>query len=179
MALCWEWCCRSGNSRAVSLLRKIRQDGVRLPTHPLTSRREQRSRRGVGSTRHPCRQASLRVSLRRGAGRPQPPAMGALSVIQWCAAPGPVACRRLGSVCQPCHAPARFAPELSQAGQDRPRPFGRSAGPRRLSGPFATCGQWRRQTRAGVCLKPRLILCLAYVERVCPCRAPNAPWPDL
>ena len=38
----------SGNSRAVSLLRKIRQDGVRLPTHPLTSRREPRSRRGVG-----------------------------------------------------------------------------------------------------------------------------------
>ena len=32
------------------------------------------------------------------------------------------------------HAPARFAPELSQARQDRPRPFGRTSGPRRLSG---------------------------------------------
>ena len=108
-------CCRSGNSRAVSLLRKIRQDGVRLPTHPLTSRREPRSRRGVGCTRHPCRQASLRVSLQRGAGRPHPPAMGALSVIQWGAAPGPVACRRLGPVCQPgaaravmCRIPCRI-----------------------------------------------------------------------
>ena len=31
-------------------------------------------------------------------------------------------------------APARFAPELSQARQDRPRPCGRTSGPRRLSG---------------------------------------------
>ena len=31
--------------------------------------------------------------------------------------------------------------------------------------PCATGGQWRRQTSASVCLKPCLILCLAYVER--------------
>ena len=86
------------------------------PTHPLTSRREPRSRRGVGCTRHPCRQASLRVSLRRGAGRPHPPAMGALSVIQWCAAPGPVACRRLGPVCQPCASPLRSRAVTGRAG---------------------------------------------------------------
>ena len=107
---------QSGNSRAVSLLSKIRQDGVRLPTHPLTSRREPRSRRGVGCTRHPCRQASLRVSLRRGAGRPHPPAMGALSVIQWCAAPGPFACRQLGPVCQPCASPLRSRAVTGPAG---------------------------------------------------------------
>ena len=112
----WWGCCRSGNSRAVSLLRKISQDGVRLPTHPLTSRREPRSRRGVGCTRHPCRQASLRVSLRRGAGRPHPPAMGALSVIQWCAAPGPVACRRLGPVCPACASPLRSRAVTGRAG---------------------------------------------------------------
>ena len=110
------WCCRNGNSRAVSLLSKIRQDGVRLPTHPLTSRREPRSRRGVGCTRHPCRQASLRVSLRRGAGRPHPAAMGALSVIQWCAASGPVACRQLGPVCQPCASSLRSRAVTGPAG---------------------------------------------------------------
>ena len=109
-------CCRSGNTRWDEILRKIRQDGVRLPTHPLTSRREPRSRRGVGCTRHPCRQASLRVSLRRGAGRPHPPAMGALSVIQWCAAPGPVACRQLGPVCQPCASPLRSRAVTGPAG---------------------------------------------------------------
>ena len=111
----WE-CCSAVLSRAVSLLRKIRQDGVRLPTHPLTSRREPRSRRGVGCTRHPCRQASLRVSLRRGAGRPHPPPLGALSVIQWCAAPGPVACRRLGPVCQPGASPLRSRAVTGRAG---------------------------------------------------------------
>ena len=35
-------------------------------------------------------------------------------------------------------APARFAPELSQARQDRP--FGRTSGPRRLSGLFLADG---------------------------------------
>ena len=114
---CFGWgCCRSGNTRWDEILRKIRQDGVRLPTHPLTSRREPRSRRGVGCTRHPCRQASLRVSLRRGAGRPHPPAMGALRVIQWGAAPGPVACRRLGPVCQPCASPLRSRAVTGRAG---------------------------------------------------------------
>ena len=74
---------------------------------PRSKRPRPRSGRGVGCTRHPCRQASLRVSPRRGAGRPHPPAMGALSVIQWGAAPGPVACRRLGPVCQPGASPRR------------------------------------------------------------------------
>ena len=41
--------------------------------------------------------------------------------------------------------------------------------------PFATSGQERLPTRAAVCRIPCLILCLAYVERVCQCRAPNAP----
>ena len=58
---------------------------------PRSKRPRPRSGRGVGCTRDPCRQASLRVSPRRGAGRPHPPAMGSLSVIQWGAAPGPVA----------------------------------------------------------------------------------------
>ena len=72
------------------------------PAARLRSKRPRpRSGRGVRCTRHPCRQASLRVSPRRGAGRPHPPAMGALSVIQWGAVPGPVACRRLGPVLWP------------------------------------------------------------------------------
>ena len=49
---------------------------------PRSKRPRPRSGRGVRCTRHPCRQASLRMSPRRGAGRPHPPAMGALSVIQ-------------------------------------------------------------------------------------------------
>ena len=40
---------------------------------------------------------------------------------------------------------------------------------------FATGGRERRPARAVVCRIPCLILCLAYVERVCQCRAPNAP----
>ena len=48
---------------------------------PRSKRPRPRSGRGVRCTRHPCRQASLRVSPRRGAGRPHPPAMGARSVI--------------------------------------------------------------------------------------------------
>ena len=95
-------------------------------------------RRGVRCTRHPCRQVSLRVSPRRGAGRPHPPAMGARSVIHWCAAPGPVACRRLGPVCQPCASPLRSRAVTGR--QDRPRPFGRTSWPRRLSGPLLADG---------------------------------------
>ena len=68
---------------------------------PRSKRPRPRSGRGVRCTRHPCRQASLRVSPRRGAGRPHPPAMGARSVIQWGAAPGPVACRLLGPILWP------------------------------------------------------------------------------
>ena len=128
-------CCLSGNSRAVSLLSKISQDGVRLPTHPLTSRREPRSRRGVGCTRHPCRQASLRASLRRGAGRPHPPAMGALSVIQWCAAPGPVACRQLGPVCQPWRQPASL-PSCHRPGRTGPGPLAARPGREGYPGRF-------------------------------------------
>ena len=41
--------------------------------------------------------------------------------------------------------------------------------------PFATHGQGRRPARAAVCRIPCLILCLADVERVGQCRAPNAP----
>ena len=41
--------------------------------------------------------------------------------------------------------------------------------------PFATDGQYRLPARAAVCRIPCLILCLADVERVCQCRAPNAP----
>ena len=39
---------------------------------------------------------------------------------------------------------------------------------------FATDGQERRPARAAVCRIPCLILCLAYVERGCQYRAPNA-----
>ena len=83
---------------------------------PRLKRPRPRSGRGVGCTRHPCRQASLRVSPRRGAGRPHPPAMGALSVMQWGAAPGPVACRRLGPVYQPCASPRRSRAVTGPAG---------------------------------------------------------------
>ena len=76
-----------------------------------------RSGRGVRCTRHPWRQVSLRVSPWRGAGRPHPPAMGARSVIHWCAAPGPIACRRLGPVCQPCASPLRSRAVTGPAGQ--------------------------------------------------------------
>ena len=41
--------------------------------------------------------------------------------------------------------------------------------------PFATRRRGRRPASATVCLIPSLILCLAYVERVCQCRAPNSP----
>ena len=41
--------------------------------------------------------------------------------------------------------------------------------------PFATGGQGRLLVRAVVCRIPCLILCLAYVEPVCQCRAPHAP----
>ena len=41
--------------------------------------------------------------------------------------------------------------------------------------PFATFGRWRLQTRAAVCRIQCLILCLADVERVGQCRAPNSP----
>ena len=83
---------------------------------PRSKRPRPRSGRGVRCTRHPCRQASLRVSPRRGAGRPHPPAMGARSVIHWCAAPGPVACRRLGPVCQPAASPLRSRAGTPPAG---------------------------------------------------------------
>ena len=75
-----------------------------------------RSGRGVRCPRHPWRQVNLRVSPRRGAGRPHPPAMGARSVIHWCAAPGPIACRRLGPVCQPCASPLRSRAVTGPAG---------------------------------------------------------------
>ena len=38
---------------------------------------------------------------------------------------------------------------------------------------FATGGRGRRPASAAVCRIPCLILCLAYVERVCQCRALN------
>ena len=38
---------------------------------------------------------------------------------------------------------------------------------------FATGGRGRRPASAAVCRIPCLILCLADVERVCQCRAPN------
>ena len=41
--------------------------------------------------------------------------------------------------------------------------------------PFATCGRGCLPVRAAACRIPCLILCLAYVKRVCQCRAPNAP----
>ena len=41
--------------------------------------------------------------------------------------------------------------------------------------PFATHRRGRRPARAGVCRIPCLILCLADVNRVGRCRAPNAP----
>ena len=41
---------------------------------------------------------------------------------------------------------------------------------------FATGGRGRRPARAAVCRIPCLILCLADIERVCQCRAPNAPY---
>ena len=41
--------------------------------------------------------------------------------------------------------------------------------------PFATRRQEHLPARAAVCRIPCLILCLADVERVYPCRAPNAP----
>ena len=42
--------------------------------------------------------------------------------------------------------------------------------------PFATGGRGRLQTSPAVCRIPCLILCLADVERVGQCRAPNAPY---
>ena len=108
---------------------------------PRSKRPRPRSGRGVRCSRHPCRQASLRVSPRRGAGRPHPSALGARSVIHCVQHPAgrvPPGWVRFTS-----QAPARFAPELSQARQDRPRPVGRTSGPRRLSGPFL--GGWWRQ----------------------------------
>ena len=89
---------RPGPARRVP---RCAADLMEKRARPRSKRPRPRSGRGVRCTRHPCRQASLRVSPRRGAGRPHPPAMGALSVIQWCAAPGPVACRRLGPVLWP------------------------------------------------------------------------------
>ena len=57
------------------------------------------------------------------------------------------------------------------------RPFETRASPIRLcrKRPFATGGQGRRPTSAAVYRIPCLILCRADVERVCQCRAPNAP----
>ena len=43
----------------------------------------------------------------------------------------PARSRAAGWVRFASQAPARFAPELSQARQDRPRPLGRTAGPRK------------------------------------------------
>ena len=43
---------------------------------------------------------------------------------------------------------------------------------------FWTCWRERLPVRAAVYRVPCLILCLAYVQRVYRCRAPNAPWPD-
>ena len=60
--------------------------------------------------------------------------MGARSVIH--CVQHPARSRAAGWVRFASQAPARFAPELSQARQDRPRPVGRTSGPRRLSGPF-------------------------------------------
>ena len=40
---------------------------------------------------------------------------------------------------------------------------------------FTTHQRERRPAPAAVCRIPCLILCLAYVKRVCQCRAPNAP----
>ena len=56
----------------------------------------------------------------------------------------------VGSGLPAMHAPARFAPELSQARQDRPRPFGRTAGPRRLSGPFLPLGRADNSQASGL-----------------------------
>ena len=96
---------RPGQARRVP---RRAADLMEKRARPRSKRPRPRSGRGVGCTRHPCRQASLRrVSPRRRAGRPHPPAMGALSVIQWGAAPDPVACRRLGPVYQPGASPRR------------------------------------------------------------------------
>ena len=54
----------------------------------------------------------------------------------------------------------------------RPSNSNRSSMCRKRS--FGTDGRGRRPARAAVCRIPCRILCLAYVKRVCQCRAPNA-----
>ena len=127
-------------SRGVTRWTAQARRAVSPAARPRSKRPRPRSGRGVGCTRHPCRQASLRVSPRRRAGRPHPPAMGALSVIQFNEVQHPARSRAAGWVRFANQAPARVAPELSQARQDRPRPIGRTSGPRRLSGRFLADG---------------------------------------
>ena len=107
---------------------------------PRSKRPRPRSGRGVRCTRHPCRQASLRVSPRRGAGRPHPQAMGARSVIH--CVQHPARSRAAGWVRFASQAPARFAPELAHPRQDRPRPFGRRAWPTPPACPVTGVRSW-------------------------------------
>ena len=91
---------------------------------PRSKRPRPRSGRGVRCTRHPCRQASLRVSPRRGAGRLHPLAMGGTQCDSMGCSTRPGRVPPVGS-CLParrqpaslpsCHRPGRTGPGLVAA----------------------------------------------------------------